>query len=197
MAGVPLSSFVVMLPRSCCSPWSTSYCARPGRRRRVPSPSPLPARSSSVPVRSCARDFEALRIRCVALCADILSADLAVDHVQVLALLLASLASSSIDHSLCFSSHPWMSCRAIITSCREFDPHCRRCYVSRCVLAGCRLLYPSTRACPWLALALARLLVVIAAHSLFVHRASRVLAFAVELLNPSSLARDFVVASSL
>jgi hypothetical protein len=42
----------------------------------------------------------------------------------------------------------------------------------------------------------ARLLVVTASHSLFVHRASRVLAFVVELLNPSSLARDFVVASS-
>jgi hypothetical protein len=35
------------------------------------------------------------------------------------------------------------------------------------------------------------------AHSLFVHRASRVLAFTVELLNPSSLARDFVVARAL
>uniref|UniRef100_A0A804NRB1 Uncharacterized protein n=1 Tax=Zea mays TaxID=4577 RepID=A0A804NRB1_MAIZE len=31
-------------------------------------------------------------------------------------------------------------------------------------------------------------------HSLFVHRASRVLAFVIELLNPSSLSRDFVVA---
>jgi hypothetical protein len=56
---------------------------------------------------------------------------------------------------------------------------------------------PSTRTCPWLALALARLLVVTAAHSLFIHRASRVLAFAVELLNPSSLSRDFVVARAL
>ena len=42
-----------------------------------------------------------------------------------------------------------------------------------------------------------RLLVVTVAHSLFVHRASRVLAFAVELLNPSSLSRDFVVARAL
>jgi hypothetical protein len=39
-----------------------------------------------------------------------------------------------------------------------------------------------------------RLLVVTAAHSLFVHRTSRVLAFVVELLNPSSLALDFVIA---
>lgn len=45
---------------------------------------------------------------------------------------------------------------------------------------------PSTRACPRLALALACLLVVTAARSLFVHRVSRVLAFAVESLNPSS-----------
>jgi hypothetical protein len=66
----------------------------------------------------------------------------------------------------------------------------------RASLRACRVssVVPSTRACPWLALALARLLVVTAVHSLFVHRASRVLAFAVELLNPSSLARDFVVA---
>jgi hypothetical protein len=41
---------------------------------------------------------------------------------------------------------------------------------------------------------LARLLVVTTAHSLFVHRASRVLAFVVELLNLSSLTCDFVVA---
>ena len=33
--------------------------------------------------------------------------------------------------------------------------------------------------------------------SLLIHRASRVLAFVVELLNPSSLARDFVVARAL
>jgi hypothetical protein len=56
---------------------------------------------------------------------------------------------------------------------------------------------PSTRACPWLALALARLLVVTVVHSLFVHRVLRVLAFVLELLNPSSLARDFVVARAL
>jgi hypothetical protein len=55
-------------------------------------------------------------------------------------------------------------------------------------------LYFSTRACPWLTLTLTRLLVVIAAHSLFVHQASCVLAFVVELLNTSSLARDFIVA---
>jgi hypothetical protein len=53
---------------------------------------------------------------------------------------------------------------------------------------------PSTRACLWLVLTLARLLVVTTAHSLFVHRASRVLAFVVELLNLSSLTCDFVVA---
>jgi hypothetical protein len=35
------------------------------------------------------------------------------------------------------------------------------------------------------------------AHLLFVHQASRVLAFVVELLNPSSLARDFIVARVL
>jgi hypothetical protein len=58
-------------------------------------------------------------------------------------------------------------------------------------------LYLSTRACHWLALTLARLLVVTVSHSLLVHRASRVLAFVVELLNPSSLARDFVVARAL
>jgi hypothetical protein len=46
-------------------------------------------------------------------------------------------------------------------------------------------------------LTLARLLVVTALHSLFVYRASRVLAFVVELLNPSSFARDFVVARAL
>jgi hypothetical protein len=34
-------------------------------------------------------------------------------------------------------------------------------------------------------------------HSLFVHRASRVLAFVVELLNPSSLAHDFIIARAL
>jgi hypothetical protein len=55
-------------------------------------------------------------------------------------------------------------------------------------------LYLSTRACPWLTLTLTRLLVVTEAHSLFVHRASRVLTFVVELLNPPSLASDFVVA---
>jgi hypothetical protein len=64
-------------------------------------------------------------------------------------------------------------------------------------VAECCRLYLSTRACRWLALTLARLLVVTASHSLFVHRASRVLAFVVELLNPSSLACDFVVAKAL
>jgi hypothetical protein len=58
-------------------------------------------------------------------------------------------------------------------------------------------LYLNTRACRWLALTLARLLVVTASYSLFVYRVSRVLAFVVELLNPSSLARDFVVARAL
>jgi hypothetical protein len=58
-------------------------------------------------------------------------------------------------------------------------------------------LYLSTRACCWLVLTLARLLVVTASHSLFVYQASRVLAFVVELLNPSSFARDFVVARAL
>ena len=58
-------------------------------------------------------------------------------------------------------------------------------------------MYLSTRACHWLALTLARLLVVTASHSLFVYRVSRVLAFVVELLNPSSLAREFVVAIAL
>jgi hypothetical protein len=87
----------------------------------------------------------------------------------------------------CSSSSPTLCCR--------FDH--RRCCVPRCVLDGCRLMYPSTRACPWLALALACLLVVTATHSLFVHQASRVLVFAVELLNPSSLVRDFVVARAL
>jgi hypothetical protein len=33
--------------------------------------------------------------------------------------------------------------------------------------------------------------------SFLIHRASRVLAFAVELLNPSSLARDFIIARAL
>jgi hypothetical protein len=42
-----------------------------------------------------------------------------------------------------------------------------------------------------------RLLVVTAAYSLFIHRASRVLAFAVELLNTFFLARDFIVARVL
>mgnify|MGYP006934352511 CR=1 FL=1 len=64
----------------------------------------------------------------------------------------------------------------------------------RCVLAECRLLYLSTRAYRWLALTLTCLLVVTATHSLFVHRASHMLVFVVELLNLSSLARDFVVA---
>jgi hypothetical protein len=41
------------------------------------------------------------------------------------------------------------------------------------------------------------LLVVTASHSLFVYRASRVLAFVVKLLNPSSLVHDFVVARAL
>jgi hypothetical protein len=65
------------------------------------------------------------------------------------------------------------------------------------VLAECFRLYLSTRAYCWLALTLARLLVVTALHSLFVHRTSHVFAFVVELLNPSSLAHDFVVARAL
>jgi hypothetical protein len=60
--------------------------------------------------------------------------------------------------------------------------------VFRCVLAECCRLYLNTRACRWLALTLTLLLVVTASHSLFVHRASRVLAFVVEMLNSSSLA---------
>jgi hypothetical protein len=87
----------------------------------------------------------------------------------------------------CLSSSPTLYCRFI----------CRRYCVLRCVLAECCRLYLSTRACRWLALTLARLLVVTASHSLFVHRASHVLTFVVELLNPSSLARDFVVARAL
>nr|ACG25023.1 hypothetical protein [Zea mays] len=64
------------------------------------------------------------------------------------------------------------------------------------MLAEC-CRYLSICACRWLVLMLARLLVITASHSLFVHQASRVLAFVVELLNPSSLARDFIVARTL
>jgi hypothetical protein len=64
------------------------------------------------------------------------------------------------------------------------------------MLAEC-CRYLSICACRWLVLTLARLLVITASHSLFVHQASRVLAFVVELLNPSSLARDFIVARTL
>jgi hypothetical protein len=106
-------------------------------------------------------------------------------------------ASSSVGLTshrcpICVSTRPWSCSSSSSMLCCRFD--CRRCCVPRCMLAGCRLLYLSTRACLWLALTLARLLVVTAAHSLFIHRASRVLAFVVELLNPSSLARDFVIA---
>jgi hypothetical protein len=91
------------------------------------------------------------------------------------------------------SQRLYPTCRASTCPSSSPTPCCqfkyRRCCMPRCVLAGCRLLYPSTRACPWLALALARLLVVTAAHSLFVHWASRVLAFAVESSNSSSPAR--------
>jgi hypothetical protein len=69
--------------------------------------------------------------------------------------------------------------------------------VLRCVLAECCRLYLSTRACRWLELTLVCLLVVTTSHSLFVHQASRVLAFVIELLNLSSLARDFIVARAL
>jgi hypothetical protein len=79
--------------------------------------------------------------------------------------------------------------------CCQFD--CRRYGVLHCVLAECCRLYLSARACRWLALTLARLLVVTVSHSLFVHWASHVLTFIVELLNPSSLARDFIVARAL
>jgi hypothetical protein len=108
-----------------------------------------------------------------------------------------SVVTQTIAWSVYVFVHPPMLASMDVVSRRELDPHCRRCCVPRCVLAGCRLLYPSTRACPWLALALVRLLVVTAAHSLFVHQASCVLVFAVELLNPSSLARDFIVARAL
>jgi hypothetical protein len=74
----------------------------------------------------------------------------------------------------CSSSSPTLCCR--------FD--CPRYCVLRCVLAECCRLYLSIRACHWLALTLARLLVVTASRSLFVHRASRVLAFVDEPLNP-------------
>jgi hypothetical protein len=57
-------------------------------------------------------------------------------------------------------------------------------------------LYLSARACRWLALTLARLLVVTVSHSLFVHRASRVLAFVVGPLNPFYLARPRLCPSS-
>jgi hypothetical protein len=90
------------------------------------------------------------------------------------------------------NTRPWSCSSSSPTLCCRFD--CRRCWVPHCVPAECCLLYLITRACRWLALTITRLLVVTAAHSLFVHRTSRVLAFVVELLNPSSLARDFVVA---
>jgi hypothetical protein len=93
------------------------------------------------------------------------------------------------------STRPWSCLSSSPTLCCRFD--CRRCCVPRCVLAECCRLYVGARACRWLALPLTRLLVVTASHSLFVHRASRVLAFVVELLNPSSLARDFIVARTL
>jgi hypothetical protein len=69
----------------------------------------------------------------------------------------------------------------------------------RASLRACRVLsvVPQHSCLPWLALVLTRLLAVTAAHSLFVHRASRVLVFVVELLNPFSLPRDFVIARAL
>jgi hypothetical protein len=93
------------------------------------------------------------------------------------------------------STRPWSCSLSLPTLCCRFD--CRHCCVLRYVLAECCRLYLSTSACRWLALTLARVLVVTVSHSLFVHRASCVLAFAVELLNPSFLARDFVVARAL
>jgi hypothetical protein len=108
-----------------------------------------------------------------------------------------------VSFSLCARELASRRCPIRVSTCPSSlpTPCCqfkyRRCCVPRCVLVGCRLLYPSTHACLWLALALARLLVVTVAHSLFVHRASRVLTFAVELLDLSFLARDFVVARAL
>jgi hypothetical protein len=62
------------------------------------------------------------------------------------------------------STRPWSCSSSLPTLYCRFD--CRHCCVPRCVLAGCRLLYPNTRACRWLTLMLVRLLVVTAAHSL-------------------------------
>jgi hypothetical protein len=47
--------------------------------------------------------------------------------------------------SLSRSTRPWSCSSSSPTLCCRFD--CRPYCVPRCVLAGCRLLYPSTRAC--------------------------------------------------
>jgi hypothetical protein len=71
---------------------------------------------------------------------------------------------------ICANTRPWLCSSSSSTLCCRFD--CHHCCMPRCVPAECRLLYPSTCACPWLALALARLLVFTAAHLLFVHQIS-------------------------
>ncbi|XP_008674017.1 uncharacterized protein [Zea mays] len=104
-------------------------------------------------------------------------------------------SNSSAIVVLSTSARPWSCLSSLPMFCCRFEYH--HCCVLRCVLTECFRLYLSTRACCWLALTLARLLVVTASHSLFVHRTSRVFAFVIELLNPSSLSRDFVVARAL
>jgi hypothetical protein len=98
---------------------------------------------------------------------------------------LLSIRLPSLLYASCSSSSPTLCCR--------FD--CRRCYMPCCVLAECCRLYLSIRACRWLALTLARLLVITASHSLFVYRVSRVLAFVVESSNPSSPAQPHLTSS--
>jgi hypothetical protein len=61
------------------------------------------------------------------------------------------------------STRLWSCSSSSPTLCCQFD--CRRGCVPRCMLAECCRLYLSTRACRWLALTLARLLVVTATHS--------------------------------
>jgi hypothetical protein len=66
--------------------------------------------------------------------------------------------------SIRFSTRPGPCSSSSPTLCCRFD--CRRCCMPRCVFARCCSLYPSARAYSWLALALARLLVVSAVHQL-------------------------------
>jgi hypothetical protein len=84
----------------------------------------------------------------------------------------------------CSSSSPTFGCR--------FD--CRRCYVPRCVLAGCRLMYPCLPMAHVSARALARCHCGALALRPSGFARARV---SVELLNSSSLTRDFVVARAL